>query len=105
MYSEKQLIRLAGMKVLLRQRIALRRSACAEAASRVVKPIEWVDKVCAFVRKISPVALCAALPIGALIQGTSFPRLKAFSFAVRWGPLLFSAVRRVRGAVLGPCVR
>lgn len=99
MHAERQLIRLTTYKDALRRRIARRRVHCAEAVAGVTRPLKWLDRVVAFGRKLSPVALLAALPLGALIQRAASPPLKTLGLIARWGPLVFSAVRGIKAAV------
>ncbi len=93
MYPQRELIRLAAHKAVLRRDIARRRSQCAEAAVRVSRPLEWLDRLVAFWRKLSPLAAVAAVPLGLFVSRTFFSRLKILGPLLRWGPLLFNAVR------------
>jgi hypothetical protein len=102
MYPQRQLNRLGDRKVALRRDIALRRVQCAVAAARVAQPLEWVDRMLAFWRRLSPLAQFAAVPLGLLIQRTLSPRLKILRMLVRWGPLVLGAVRGVARAVNNP---
>jgi len=99
MYSQPELNRLAVHKVALRRRIALRRVECAAAAARVARPLEWLDRVLALWRKLAPFAPLAALPLGILATRTIFSGHKILGALVRWGPLVFSAVRGISSAV------
>ena len=99
MYPDREMTRLAARKVALRRDIALRRAQCAAAAARVVQPLEWLDRALAFWRRLSPLAQVAALPLGLLVQRIVFPRRKILRSLVRWGPLVFSAVRGINHAV------
>jgi hypothetical protein len=99
MYPERELTRLAAHKATLRRDIALRRVQCAEAAARVAQPLEWLDRMLAFWRRLSPLAQVAAVPLGILVQHTVFPRLKVLRSLVRWGPLVFGAVRIISSAI------
>ena len=99
MYPQPELNRLAVHKAALRRRIALRRVECAEAAARVARPLEWLDRALAFWRKLAPFAQLAAVPLGLLATRTIFSRHKILGALVRWGPLVFSAVRGISGAV------
>ena len=95
MYPQRQLNELAARKTVLRRGIALRRVQCAVAAARVAQPLEWVDRMLAFWRSLSPLAQFAAVPLGLLIQRTVSPRLKILRTLVRWSPLVFAALRLV----------
>lgn len=94
MYPRAELIRLAAHKAVLRGQIAQGRSQCVEAAARVRRPLVWVDKAAAFVRRFAPLVLCAAAPLGLLLRRPVFPRFKLLGALVRWGPLAFTAARR-----------
>ena len=102
MYPQPQLNRLAAHKVALRRGIALRRAQCAEAATRIAQPIEWLDRMLALVRRISPLVKFAAVPLGLLVTRTIFPRRKILGSLVRWGPVVLGAVRGIRSAVKTP---
>ena len=99
MYSQRELTRLAAYKAALRRDIALSRARCAEAAARAVQPLEWLDRVLDFWRRLSPFAQIAAVPLGFLVQRTVFPRRKILGSLLRWAPLVFSAVRGFKAAV------
>lgn len=99
MYPDRELTRLAARKAALRRDIARRRAQCAEAAARVARPLEWLDRMLAFWRRLSPFAQFAAVPLGFLVQRTVFRRLKILRSLVRWGPLVFSAVRGIQSVV------
>jgi len=99
MYPQRELTRLAAYKAALQRDIALRRAQCAEAAARVAQPLKWLDRMQAWWRRVSPLALFAGVPVSFLIERPVFPRLKILSSLVRWGPLVFGAVRGLRSAV------
>ncbi len=99
MYPQPELNRLAFHKAALRRRITLRRVECAEAAARVARPLEWLDRALALWRKLAPFAQLAAVPLGLLATRTVFSRHKILGALMRWGPLVFSAVRGIGGAV------
>ena len=99
MYPQRELTRLAAYKVALRRDIAFRRAECAEAAARATQPLEWLDRMLAFLRRLSPFAQFAAVPLGFLVTRAVFPRSKILGSLVRWGPLVFGAVRGISSAV------
>lgn len=99
MYPQRELTRLAAYKTALRWGIALRRAQCAEAAARIAQPLDWLDRMLAFWRRLSPLAKFAAVPLGLLVQRTLFSRLKLLGSLVRWGPLVFGVVRGFSSAV------
>jgi hypothetical protein len=99
MYPDRELTRLAAHKAALQRNIALRRAQCVEAAARVAQPLEWLDRMLLFWRRLSPLAQFAAVPLGILVQRTVFPRVKILRSLVRWGPLVFGAVRGISSAI------
>jgi len=94
-YPQPELDRLAAHKIWLRRRIVRRRGECATAAAQLARPVAWLDRVVAFWRRLSPLAV-AAVPLGLLVQRTFFPRMKIFGALLRWAPLLFNLLRRAR---------
>jgi len=99
MYPDGELIRLAAHKAALRGHIRRHRAQCVAAATRVTQPLAWLDRVVAFWRRLSPFAQLAAVPLGLFATRTVFPRRKILGAFVRWGPLVFNAVRGL-GSVL-----
>jgi len=93
MYPQQDLIRIAGHKAALRHNIALQRARCADAAAGVAQPIEFVDRVCAFWRDLSPIVQIAAVPLGVAAARALFPRFRILRKLVRWSPLVFAAMR------------
>lgn len=99
MYPGRQLTALAWHKARLRQRIAHRRDACAEAAARIARPLEWLDRALTFWRRLAPLA---AGPLGFLAGRTLFPRRRLLGALVRWGPAVLGAVRGLKSAFRNP---
>jgi hypothetical protein len=97
MYPDRELIRLASRKALLRQAIAYRRVQCAQAATRATRPLAWLDRVVAFWRRLPPLVHFAALPLGALLGRSLVPRRGMLGTLLRWAPLAFTAVRSFAG--------
>ncbi len=93
MYPQRELNRLALRKAELRGDIAHHRAECVVAAGRVIKPLEWLDKVVAFCRKVSPLALLAAVPLGMVFKKKVAPRLNLWGLMLRWGPVVLGAGR------------
>ena len=98
MYPQRELNRLAVYKAILRCDIAFRRVRCAEAAAQVVQPLEWLDRMLAFCRRLSPLVQIAAVPLGFLVQRTVFPRRKILGSLLRWAPIVVGVVRGVGSA-------
>ena len=98
MYPDRELTRLAARKAALRRDIALRRAQCAAAAARVAQPLEWLDRMLAFWRRLSPLVKFAALPLGFLLKRSLAPRIRVLGALLRWGPPVLGAVRSLIGA-------
>jgi len=96
MYPERELSRLAAHKVILRRNIALRRATCVQAAARAAQPLHWIDHALATWRKLSPLVRLAAVPLGLVATRPIFARMKFIGPLLRWGPMIFSAVRGMR---------
>jgi hypothetical protein len=86
-------MRLAAGKAALRQRIARRRTECAEAAARVLQPLACLDQALAQWRRIPPVFKLAALPLGLLLKRVVAPRARVLSTLLRWAPLVVGAAQ------------
>jgi len=99
MYPQRELIRLAAYKTALRWDIALRRTQCAEAAARVAQPLEWLDRMLAFWRRLSSFAPLATVLLGWVVTRTVFPRQKILRSLLRWGPLGLSILGVLSSAV------
>ena len=95
MYPERELIRLARYRTVLRRKISLRRVECTTATTRVARHFECLDRIVALWRRLSPLALLATVPLGLLLARIKFPRLKLLGSLVRWGPIVFGAVRSI----------
>jgi len=100
MYSDRELNRLAGYKASLRRRIASRRTECAVLASRLTRPVAWLDRALAFWRRLSPFTQLATVPLGLLVTRAVLPRRGLLGSLARWGPLAFGAARAL-GTVFG----
>jgi hypothetical protein len=92
MYPQRELSRLAARKAILRHRISLHRAECVDAAANLAVPIEWIDSVLAFLKRMKPLAMLAAVPIGALIARSESRSLKFFASVARWAPIVLGAV-------------
>lgn len=93
MYPDQELRRLAAVKERLQVDIAARRRQCADAAARITRPLEWLDRVAAFWRKFSPLIQVTALPLGFLVKRAFFPRFRVLTSLARWGPIAYGALR------------
>lgn len=100
MYPQPELKRLAEHKIVLRRRIAGRRAQCAAALAEAAQPLAWVDRAIQFWRRLSPFVPFVAIPLGFALKRSKAPRL--VSTVLRWGPLLFGAIRSL---VSGPRAR
>jgi hypothetical protein len=98
MYPDEELIRLAGYKNRLQRRIQLHRAECAVAVAGAVRPLEWLDRVVNWWRRIAPIAKVGAIPMAFILKKTVFRRAKILGTLLRWGPLAFRAVQSFRRA-------
>jgi hypothetical protein len=98
MYPDRELIRLDSHKTAIRLRIARRRHACAAAAARVLQPLAWADRLVTLWHRFSPFAALAAVPLGLLFKRAAAPRASVLGTVLRWGPVLFGAVRGLAAA-------
>jgi hypothetical protein len=89
MYPQRQLDRLAARKAELCMRIDVHRAECVEAAETFVAPLEFIDRVLGFLRKIKPMAMLAAGPIGALVGRSESRTLRFLGSIARWAPVIF----------------
>jgi hypothetical protein len=96
-YPADQLTRLAGRKAVLRRHIARHRDTCVQAATRVVQPLAWLDRMLAHWRQLSPLVPLAALPLGFLLKRSASPRPRLLGTLLRWGPLAIRALRGFAG--------
>jgi hypothetical protein len=56
MYAERELKRLGDVKVIVRRRIARRRSETIEQVDRVIVPVRWADRAWSWWKSVSPMA-------------------------------------------------
>ncbi len=93
MYPRKELIVLARRKAVLLDRICVDRDEVAAAAARLAEPIEMIDGGVERWRRISPMVKLAAIPLGLVLRGVLVRRARKLSAVLRWGPIVFAAVR------------
>jgi hypothetical protein len=93
MYPQEELTLLAAQKAVLRQRIFERRAECAAAIARVAHPLEWIDRALGVWRKLSPLMKLAVVPLGLVLKRWMAPRARVLGTVLRWGPLVYAAVR------------
>jgi hypothetical protein len=98
MYPSEELRFLAASKEALREQIFVRREICAVAAARVARPIAWLDRVQARWHNLSPLVKMAALPAGLLLKRLILPRTHILGKILRWGPIIYGAVRGLTAA-------
>ena len=99
MYPQRELTQLTAYKTALCRDISVRRAQCVAAAGRIAKPLALLDRMVDLWRRLSPLALVAAVPLGFAAQRALFPRLKILRSIVRWGPLAFTVARALGSAV------
>ena len=98
MYPQRELNRLHAYKAALRMDMAFRRHRCMEAAIAAARPVEWMDRMLAFCRRLAPAASFAALSLAFIARRAICPRAKAPGMLLRWGLLAFGAVRLIDSA-------
>src|SRR4051812_14439437 len=96
MYPTTELNELGTRKVVLRQRIALRRWQVAIDARRAAQPLVLIDRAYAQWRRISPVAKVAAVPLLLLLKKSIFPRARVSRSVWRFVPTLVGALWRAK---------
>ncbi len=97
MYTERELIRLAAHKHALRLRITRRRTECAVALAGVGQPLQWLDRMLALWRRVSPLMKFAAVPLGFLLKRSAGRRPRLLGRLLRWLPLIVGAFRVLTG--------
>jgi hypothetical protein len=97
-YPADDLTRLARRKAVHRRRIAQHRSACVLAATRVVQPLAWLDRMVGHWRRLSPLVRLAAVPLAGLLIRSAAPRPRLLGTLLRWGPLALNLARGLTGA-------
>jgi hypothetical protein len=98
MFPDRPLTLLAARKVALQRNISVHRAQCAVAAARVARPLKALDRTLVLWRRSRPLARFAALPLGLLLKSSSLPRTRVLGTLLRWGPLVFGAVRSFAGS-------
>jgi hypothetical protein len=93
MYPQEELKLLSLKKAALRQRIHVQRAECAAAFTRISRPLQWLDRVIAQWRKLSPMLKLGAVPLVLLLKRWIAPRTRILGSVLRWGPLVYGAVR------------
>ena len=99
MYPREELNRLAVRKAALGLEITLCRADCGHAAARALRPLETLDRIMAFWRRLSPLARFAAVPLGFVLKRTLFRRAKVVGSLLSWGPLVARTIRGIASAV------
>lgn len=105
MYPKQALILLSAQKAAVRRRIQRGRADGMAAAAQALRPLEWLDRMLAWWKRLSPFAQLAAVPLGLLIQRRGHPRLKTLGCLLRWGsPVLhvlrgFASTRHAQSSV------
>ncbi len=98
MYPREELTVLAGRKAALLDRIYLRRVVCAAAAARAARPVEMLERGMARWRRLSPLVKFAAVPLGFLLKRSLGRRVRVLGGLMRWGPIVYGAVRGMAGS-------
>ncbi len=85
MHPQRELNRLTIRKAALQRTIALRRVRCAEAAARVVSPLEWVDRMTGLWGQGLPFAEIVIQSLGLFSCRSARGRPGFAGRLVRWG--------------------
>lgn len=93
MYPQRELSELGAHKAALQRRIARQRIACVVAASRMLQPVAWLDRMLAHWRRFASFAPLAVVPFALLLKRTVAPRGGMLAKLLSWGPVVFGAVR------------
>ena len=97
MYPARELKQLARHKAALRGRITRQRAQCVGAATRVIQPLAWLDRMLAHWQRLSPLARLAIVPLGLLLKKAASPRPRLLGTLLRWGPTAWNIVRGFTG--------
>jgi hypothetical protein len=93
MYPRQELMVLARRKAVLLDRICVDRDEVAAAVARLAEPIEIIDRGVERWRRVSPVVKLAAIPLGLVLRRILLPRARKLGAVLKWGPVVFAAVR------------
>jgi hypothetical protein len=96
MYPQPELNRLALHKFALQQRIATQRVEYSATVAQVTRPLAWLDRLRGFLERCAPLVPFAVFPLGMAVQRTFFPRFKILGATLRWGPMVYGALRGAR---------
>lgn len=97
MYPQIDLDYLAQRKASLRGRIHIRRSECAVALERVLRPVVWGEGLWVKWKAISPIVKFGAVPLGLLLKNKLFPKSGGvIGGLIRWGPMALNLFRSMR---------
>jgi len=98
MYPNAELKQLALRKMELRREIAARRVACARAAEHATKPLLWIDRAVALMRRAAPLLPILGAPLALLATRKSAMKTPIIQSMLKWGPLVIQATRYVSSA-------
>lgn len=93
MYPHRDLTRLALHKAVLRRRITRHRAECVRAATGVLQPLAWLDRLLDLWRRLSPLVRLAIVPLGLVLGRAIAPRRRGLDSLWRWGPLALALLR------------
>ena len=95
MYPHAELTQLALRKLELRRAIAERRATCISAATRATQPLAWLDRAIGFFKRAAPLLPVLSAPL-VLANRKPGQKTSLFGSMVKWGPLVFQAMRFAR---------
>jgi len=96
MYPQPDLRLGTSRKAVLLRAIAHRRVQLADAAARATQPLELLDRVVEFWKRMGPLTQLAAVSVGVFGARRASPRLNTWQSILRWGTIGFSALRVFR---------
>lgn len=87
MHATAELKRLGEVKAGLRRRIAQRRAVTGAQVARVARPLQWVDRIRGYWRRVGPLARLAAAPAGWWLFRRGIRHRKGVGSMLRWAPM------------------
>ena len=96
MYPQPDLRLGTSRKAVLLRAIALRRVQLADAAARATQPLELLDRVVEFWKRLGPFTRLAAVSVGVFGTRRAMPRLKTWRSILRWVTIGLGALRVFR---------
>lgn len=96
MYPQREIDGLARLKASRRRTIALHRSECAALAARIAEPLDWIDRMRTLCVRLARLTPADAATFVLLCGSGGLPGLKILAPMLRWGPVVYGVVDRLR---------